>query len=112
MQKIKTIFKQIFEKIAVFFKDHWYLLFKSAEENNLRIQRLKREQMGNGSSTSIGDSIGERKTGSSESSGGGALKEGSKFSELSSIKGGENTNLKFDSLTHLKKYKLGGFINI
>ena len=105
MQKIKTIFKQIFEKIAVFFKDHWYLLFKSAEENNLRIQRLKREQMGNGSSTSIGDSIGERKTGSSESSGGGALKEGSKFSELSSIKGGENTNLKFDSLTHLKKYR-------
>lgn len=81
MQKIKTIFG----KIAVFFRDYYYLLFKSAEENNLRIQRLK---LGNGSSTSIGDSIGGRKA---ESSGGGALK--------------EDCSLKFNSFTHLKRYQ-------
>lgn len=52
MQKIKTIFK----KMQCFFRDYYYLLFKSAEENHLRIQRLKK-----GSSISAGEKSQEIK---------------------------------------------------
>lgn len=37
MQKIKTIFKQIFGKITVFLKDHFHLIFKSTKKNYERI---------------------------------------------------------------------------